>query len=131
MPLSGEIERTHQHLRALVDQLAALDATIQGIDPGIVLERIKPKTFRAPPDWARRGEMTRIVFSILRTANEPMTTREIAVQMLVERALDREDQRLLTLMVKRVGVALRNARERGLTKAEQGPGQFMLWEVVR
>ncbi len=130
-PVGFVIERTHQRLRTLVEQLASLDATIQTIDPSVVLERIKPRTFRAPPDWAHRGEMSRIVLSILRTASEPMTTRELAVQMLVERALDRADQRLLSLMVKRVGVSLRHARDAGLTKASQGPGMFMLWEVVR
>ena len=129
--VSGEIERTHERLRALVDQLAALDTTIQGIDPTVQLETIKPKTFRPPADWANRGQMSRVVLSILRTSSEAMTTREIACQMLVERALDGEDQRLLRLMTKRVGVALRHQRENGLTKASQGPGQYMLWEVVR
>jgi len=129
--LAGEIERTHERLRTLVDQLSALDQTIQGIDPSIELERIAPKTFRPPSDWANRGQMSRIVLSILRTAAEPMTTREIGLQMLAERALDAQDQRLLRLMTKRVGVCLRHQRDNGLTKAIQGPGQFMLWELVR
>ena len=51
--------------------------------------------------------MTRTVLSILRQAVEPMTTRDIALEMLVSRALNTDDQKLLALMVKRVGVALR------------------------
>jgi hypothetical protein len=47
----------------------------------------------------------------LRQASEPLTTRDIALQLLVERALDKSDQRLLRLMTKRVGVALRGQRE--------------------
>lgn len=35
-----------------------------------------------------------------------MTTRDIALEMLIERALGKSDQRLLRLMTKRVGVAL-------------------------
>ena len=42
--------------------------------------------------------MTRICLSILRQAAEPLTSRDIALQLLVERALDRNDQRLLRLM---------------------------------
>jgi hypothetical protein len=37
-------------------------------------------------------------------------TRDIALQLLVERALDKNDQRLLRLMTKRVVVALRGQR---------------------
>ncbi len=48
----------------------------------------EPKAFRPPKDWSRRGEMTRIILSILRQAAEPLTTRDIALQLLVERALD-------------------------------------------
>jgi len=49
--------------------------------------------------------MTKAVLSILRQAAEPMTSRDIALEMLVIRALDKDDQKLLALMTKRVGVA--------------------------
>jgi hypothetical protein len=75
--------------------------------------------------------MTRICLSILRQATEPLTTRDIALQLLIERALDKSDQRLLRLMTKRVGVALRRHRENGLVRCGQGPGQYMLWEILR
>ena len=74
--------------------------------------------------------MSRIILSILRQAIEPLTTRDIALQLLVERALDKSDQRLLRLMTKRVGVALRGQRENGVVRADQGPGQYMLWEIT-
>lgn len=45
--------------------------------------------------------MSRIILSVLRQAAEPLTTRDIALQLLVEQALDRSDQRLLRLMTKR------------------------------
>jgi hypothetical protein len=38
---------------------------------------------------------------------------------------------LLGLMTKRVGVALRGQRENGVVKCDQGPGQYMLWEISR
>ena len=49
--------------------------------------------------------MSRIILSVLRKAAEPLTTRDIALKLLIERALDKSDQRLLRLMTKRVGVA--------------------------
>lgn len=127
--LAGDIENTHARLRQMVNDLEKLDATLLLFDPSIPIESIKPKAFRPPQDWANRGEMTRIALSILRQATEPLTTRDIALQMLVERALPPEDKRLLALMSKRVGVALRRQRENGIVKAEQGPGQYVLWEL--
>jgi hypothetical protein len=44
--------------------------------------------------------------SILRQAAEAITSRDIALELLVIRALDKDDQKLLALMTKRIGVAL-------------------------
>jgi hypothetical protein len=129
--LAGEIESTHDKLRQLVADLENLDATILQFDPKHSVEAIRPKAFRPPKDWANRGEMSRFVLSLLRQAAEPMTTRDLALEMLVSRALDKSDQRLLRLMTKRVGVALRGQRGNGLVRCQQGPGQYMLWEVAR
>ncbi len=111
--LAGDIEAAHQALRGMILDLENVDATIQQFDPSYKVESIKPKAFRPPKDWANRGEMSRIVLSILRQAAEPLTSRDIALQLLVERALDKNDLRLLRLMTKRVGVSLRGqARHR-------------------
>ncbi len=45
--------------------------------------------------------------------------------------LGRNNQRLLRLMTKRVGVALRLQRDKGGVRSEQGPGQYQLWEIER
>jgi hypothetical protein len=124
--LAGDIENTHEALRKMVLDLENLDATIVQFDPNFQVESIKPKAFRPPKDWANRGQMSRIILSVLRQASEPLTTRDIALQLLVERALDKSDQRLLRLMKKRVGVALRGQRQNGVVRCNQGLGQYML-----
>jgi len=129
--LAGEIEHLHEHLRKLLADLETIDATLSIFDPSIPCETIKPKAFRPPSDWANYGQMTRIVLNILRTSSEPLTTRDIALQMLVERALNKDDQRLLNRMTKRVGVALRRQRDNEVVRSWQGPGLFMLWEIAR
>jgi hypothetical protein len=128
--LAGDIEKAHDSLRKMVLDLENLDATILQFEPGFRVETIKPKAFRPPKDWSNRGEMTRICLSILRQAAEPLTSRDIAMELLIERALDKSDQRLLRLMTKRVGVALRLQKEKGVVQAEQGPGQYVLWELT-
>ena len=129
--LTGEIEAIHLRLRTLLAHLESLDATIRQFDPSHRVEAIHPKAFRPPSDWANRSEMSRVVLSILRQAAEPLTTRDIALEMLVTRALDASDQRLLKLMTKRVGVALQNRRAGSVVRSTPGPGMMMLWEVAR
>ncbi|MEX1109945.1 MAG: hypothetical protein WEC00_13620 [Dongiaceae bacterium] len=129
--MAGEIEATYQRLRQMVADLENLDATLQMFAPEMPIEAIKSRAFRPPKDWARRGEMSRIILSILRQAAEPLTSRDIALELLVTRALDRNDQRLLRLMTKRVGVALRHQRDNGAVKSDQGTGQYMVWEISR
>lgn len=68
---------------------------------------------------------------MLRRTCEPLTTRDIAFQPLAERALDKSDQRLLRLMTKRVGVALRGQQDKGVVRSDQGPGQYRTWEMMR
>jgi hypothetical protein len=54
--LAGEIEQTHERLRSLVMDLENLDATILQFKPDYRVEAIRPKAFRPPKDWSRRGE---------------------------------------------------------------------------
>lgn len=129
--IAGEIDDTQNKLRALIRDLENIDATLRIFDPDIRIEAIKPKTFRPPEDWSHRGQMTRLILNVLRQASQPYTTRDIAVQIMSERALDQDDLRLVRLMGKRCGVALRGLRDKGTVKATQGPGQFMLWEMAR
>ncbi|HEY3778268.1 MAG TPA: hypothetical protein VGL35_09430 [Rhizomicrobium sp.] len=129
--LTHDIEETHERLRQMVVDLENLDATLLQFDPKLEIETIRPRAFRPPKDWAKRGEMMRLIYSVLRRAIEPLTTRDIAFELIVERALDKQDQNLIRLMSKRVGVALRGQRAAGRLRSFQGTGQYMLWEIVR
>ena len=91
--LAGEIEATHDRLRKMIEDLEKLDSVILQFDPSHQVEAIKPKAFRPPSDWSHRGEMTKTVLSILRQAAEPLTSRDIALELLVTRALDKDDQK--------------------------------------
>jgi hypothetical protein len=129
--LTYEIEQTHERLRQMVIDLENLDATLLQFDPELEIESIKPRAFRPPKDWSKRGEMMRLIFSVPRRTSEPLTTRDIAFELIVERALDKTDQKLIRLMLKRVGVALQHQCGAGWIRSVQEPGQYNLWEMVR
>jgi hypothetical protein len=129
--LAGEIEETHNRLRKMIEDLEKTDSVILQFDPSHQVEAIRPKAFRPPSDWSHRGEMTKTVLSILRQAAEPLTSRDIALELVVTRALDKDDQKLLPLMTKRVGVTLRLQRVNGVVRSASGTGQYMVWEIAR
>ncbi len=128
--LAGDIETAQAKLRQMILDLESLDKTLLLFDPEYQIASIKPKAFRPPADWSKRGEMTRLILGILRQATEPLTSQDVAVQLIVERALDRDDAKLLRLMTKRVGVALRGLRDRGIAVSQPGPGMSVLWVLA-
>jgi hypothetical protein len=119
--LAGEIEATHDRLRKMIEELEKLDSVILQFNPSHQVESIKPKAFRPPSDWSHRGEMTKAVLSILPLAAEPLMSRDIALELLVTRALDKDDQKLLALMT--VGVTLRLQRVNGIVRSASGSGK--------
>lgn len=126
--LSGDIERMQRELSDKIAALEKLDATLLLFDPEYEIASIRPKAFRPPDDWSKRGEMTRIILGVMRKASEPLTSSDIAAQLIVERALDRTDK-LQRLMTKRVGVALRGLRDRNIAMSQPGPGMSVLWSL--
>ncbi len=129
--LTGEIDYTHERLRKLAADLEALDATILQFDADYRVEQIRPKGFRPPNDWANRGEMSTVILTILRQAAEPLTTRDIALELMTTKAMDIADERMVRKMTKRTGVALRHQRENGVVESKKGPGVFMLWKIEK
>ncbi len=126
--LAGELDALHQRIGCLVRDIEHIHGTLRILAPDMEPESIGPK-FRPPDDWSRRGQMSRMVLAILRVAREPLTSREIASRMILERGLATDDK-LLRVMTKRVSTALRDQREKGRVTSEQGPGTYALWRLV-
>jgi hypothetical protein len=77
-------------------------------DPGYELASIRPKAFRPPENWSKRGEMARVIMGIMRLAAEPLSTRDVALQLVSQRGLNKDDPALVRLMTKRIAVSLRD-----------------------
>jgi hypothetical protein len=61
--------------------------------------------------------MTGVILGILRKVAEPMTTRDVAIQMLIQPALDSDDVELLRVFRGRVACALRIQRDKGVVRS--------------
>ncbi|MGE3246404.1 MAG: hypothetical protein AB7F96_08835 [Beijerinckiaceae bacterium] len=75
------------------------------------------------------GELTGACFALLRDAEGPMTSRELARGILAVNEQDPRDRRLLTEVVKRVSKAMRVAKQRGLVAAAQDQAGNMVWHA--
>ena len=128
--MTGEIALCHARLQKLSEDLEHLDATLRLFASDFVAESILPKVFVPPKSWSKRGEMSRVVLSILRVAKGPLTAREIASMIVAQRGLD-GDAGILNVMARRVASALRDRRAQGLVRSIEETGLWLQWEVVR
>lgn len=129
--VAGEMKAAQEKLASLAKDLETLDAAIKLVAPDLDIPAIAPKMVKPPEDWSKRGEMSRVVLSIMRVANKPLTSREIAAQMIVDKGLA-ATPKLLGLMTKRVSTCLRDRREQGLVaNVDARGGQYLEWVVAR
>ena len=127
--IAGRIEHAQTSLRQLIIDLDNIDAAIRLFKPDIDLEEIRPKPF-PPRNQAFRGEVSRLILSALRQSPSPLSTHDLARHVMAERGLNTADKRLVRVIGKRVGSAMRHLRNRGLVRSEQGPGQYLDWRIT-
>ncbi|MEI9891287.1 MAG: hypothetical protein WDN45_12770 [Caulobacteraceae bacterium] len=96
-------------LEAVTFDIEHLDAVIRLFDPEQV--PVVRKRYMAQHS-ARGGEMARFVLSTLRTANAPMTARQIGLQWAADNGVDASETTARVLR-KRVGSCLRNLAGKG------------------
>jgi len=90
-------------------------------------EAIAPKAVRKRNDWFKPGELARMVLDILRVASAPLTSKEIAAQVMQRRGLDAGDARTAHL----IGRLVHNAVTRQAADLVErvGGGPVAVWRV--
>src|SRR6187551_692853 len=90
--MAGEVEATQQRLHQMRADLAHLDAAIRIMSPDTDPEAIRPKKpSRNGCDWFGRGELARMVLDVLREAQGPLTSMEIARAVLTAKGMEPGD----------------------------------------
>lgn len=128
--ITGEIARCQAALAKFANDLEHIDGVLAILAPDFVQEAVRPKVFVPPSSWSKRGEMSRVVLNILRTAPEPLTTREIASMVIKQRGLE-VTSATLNIMTRRVGHCLRDKREHGTVRSLEETGLWLQWEIAR
>ena len=126
--IAGQIEHHQRIVNELVIDLDHVDHAIRLFNPDCDVTLAQPKQF-PPRHGAFRGEMQRFVLGALRAATAPLTSLEIAIEVVKGRGLDPNDPRAVSLIRKRVGACLFHLKAKGLARdvaATAGP--YKGWE---
>lgn len=123
--LAGDIIDLLSRVDALANDLDTLDRALRLFDPDIQLDQIPALQTRPKPDWALRGEVSRIVFAILRETPEPLSTHALTAEIMARRGFAGEVTRL---HLKRVRKCLDRQRQRGALIGES-VGGVLCWRV--
>ena len=125
--IGGKIEHTQADLRRLVTELDAIDSAIRIFDPEADISAIRPTCY-PPRHAAFRGEMMRFVMGALRLADgKPITTREIALDVMKGRGLSVEDAEMVQTIRKRVGACVYKLARDGHVRKVPSDGELKAW----
>jgi hypothetical protein len=130
--IAGKIDAGREELKQLIVDLDHIDAAIRLFDPNYDIGGIRPKPVH-PAQIVRRGDSIRLIFDLLRAAPEPMTTKQIALQVMAARGLNAIDDALVLTITRRVGASLRGYKENGAVRSIRDGryGKYDLWEIAR
>lgn len=125
--LYNEAERIRDRLAEIRNDLCSLDRTLSVLGYEGDLDAAMPRQKREV--WFGRGELTRAIFDVLRDATGPLTTRQIAQEIIATAGMDARDRRFVSDLVKRVSKALKAQREAGNVKSSTGASGNVVWSA--
>jgi len=129
--IASQIESLQGQIRQAVIALDHVEASLRLFDPDVDLAALAPRKV-AQVLYDHRGDTGRVILETLRTAMRPLTTAQVCEAVMKARNLDTNDKALCRLMMRRTNANLKHwQKKRGLIRSMPGPGQQLLWEVVR
>lgn len=109
--LAAMVLKLEQQLAEHRVSLTHVDATMRLFDPELRREDIRPRQQRTRSAWFRPGECLRLIYDVLREAPEPVTTRELAGQIVAVKGISVSDDRQRELIEKTILASLSRAKE--------------------
>jgi hypothetical protein len=122
----GRIIGLEKELRQQRADMKHVDATLRLFAPSQSLS--KPL---ARPSWLRRGEGSRLVLSILRDADKPLTAGEITQRLLAGKPASATTAGARDTLHRTVLAALNSGRNKGIIERTGGRGAAATWQIAR
>ena len=124
--LFNEAERIRDRLAEIKNDLGAIDRVLGVLGYNGDMDAAMPRQKREAVFG--RGELSKAIYRGLREAGSPLTSRDIARQIITMRGEDARDHRYLSDLTKRISRTLRSMREAGNVRSATDAKGNMLWE---
>lgn len=86
--LSGALKQHQEVMRQIAADLDHIAVTIKLFDPKLDLRTIKITNHRIANGWFEHGEVNRLLMNVLRTADKPLSTRQIGEAIVVIKGVE-------------------------------------------
>lgn len=123
--LFGEAERLRDRLAEIRNDLGAIDRTLGVLGYKGDLDAAMPRQKREV--IFGRGELSKAIYGELREATGPLSSRDIAREIVALRGEDARDRKYLSDLTKRVSKALRAMREEGNVRSVTDAKGNVVW----
>jgi hypothetical protein len=124
--LFNEAERLRDRLAEIKNDIGAIDRTLSVLGYNGDLDAAMPRQKREV--IFGRGELSKAIYRELRTADGPLSSRDIAREIVALRGEDARDRKYLSELTKRVSKALRAMREEGNVRSVTDAKGNLIWE---
>jgi hypothetical protein len=114
--IAGTIAELERQLAQHRVDLIHLDGVLRLLDSGLDPETIKPKRPYRRALYFGRYELSRLCFAILRTASEPLSTDDIASQVISAKGFQADDAILRAAVRAQVKTVAQRLRREGTIK---------------
>ena len=123
----GDIQRMRERLAVVSNDVTCLDRVLQALGYEGPLDGVAASGTRVV--LFQRNELQQQLLHILRMSRAPMTSREIAAQMVAQEGRDTFDRRLVLDVIKRSGKTLGILRRRGQVSGGRDEKGRYVWRV--
>lgn len=123
--LYHEAERLRDRLAEIKNDIHAIDRTLNVLGYEGQLDEAMPRQKRDV--IFGRGELTRAIQRIIRTADGPTTSRHIAQEIMTVNAMDAQDRKFMSDLAKLVGKALRVMHEKERVRKGTDANGNVVW----
>jgi hypothetical protein len=124
--LFNEAERLRDRLAEIKNDIGAIDRTLNVLGYTGDLDAAMPRQKREV--IFGRGELSKAIYRELREAEGPLSSRDIAREIVAMRGEDARDRKYLSELTKRVSKALRAMREDGNVRSVTDAKGNVSWE---
>lgn len=111
--LGGKILDNQAEAKRLAEAMKHVEAVLKLLIPGYDVRPIAVRRRKSNP-WFKKGTVLRAALDVLRTAERPLTTREITLRMVAAKDVTNPDAKAVRELTSSVSSCLNNYRDRSV-----------------